>query len=301
MTPSHHFSPRGRLILLAGLGALLLAGFLLAGMLRPSFDPLKLGSSEFDIPYCSPGGIELKMDLYYPAYGGPWPALVYVHGGGWTEGDKSGVLVTPSEAGYLVASINYRLYPAFQFPAMIEDVKCAVRFLRQHARQYNLDPERIALIGHSAGGHLVALAGLADESAGWDVGQYRNQSSRVQAVVVLAGPADLTRGFPGWVDQLLRGVFGAEQLVSGSPVTYASPDDPPFLVIHGEADPVVPLEQATLLAQALTNAGVPVELLTVRNGGHGFEPVGAETIPSGPEIYQRMLEFLERVLRSGSR
>ncbi|HMN60777.1 MAG TPA: alpha/beta hydrolase, partial [Anaerolinea sp.] len=87
-----------------------------------------------------------------------------------TEGDNDPLPVVPTTAGFLVVSINYRMYPAYRFPAMIEDVKCAIRYLRAHAAQFNLDPERIALIGHSAGGHLAALAGLAGEEAGWDRG-----------------------------------------------------------------------------------------------------------------------------------
>jgi acetyl esterase/lipase len=260
------------------------------------FDPGKLGRADYDVTYCTVDGAELGMDLYYPASGGPWPALVFVHGGGWTEGDKYPADSSPTASGYLVVSINYRMYPDYQFPAMIEDVKCAIRSLRAHARQYNLDPARIALIGHSAGGHLVALAGLADESTGWDVGQYLGQTSRVQAVIVLAGPSDLRRVFTGWVDDLIREVFSPAQLASGSPVTYASPDDPPFLIIHGDADPVVPVEQATLLRDALSAAGVPVELVIMQHAGHGLEPVGEPAVPSGEEAYGMVLDFLERYL-----
>lgn len=262
----------------------------------PAFDPEKRSGADYDVIYCTMDGVDLGMDFYYPDSGGPWPVLLFVHGGGWTEGDKSSLLIKFTESGYLVASLNYRMYPNHRFPAMIEDVKCAIRFLRAHARQYNLDPDRIALIGHSAGGHLVALAGLADRSAGWDVGQYSFRSSRVQAVVVLSAPSDLTRTFPALVDELLQGVFGAGQLISGSPVTYASPDDPPVLIIHGDADPAVPVEQAYLLQAALISAGVPVELLIVQNGGHGLEPVGNVTIPAWDGIFQKVMIFLEQHL-----
>jgi acetyl esterase/lipase len=268
-----------------------------SGEIMPAFDGSKFSMVDHDVTYCTMNAEDLGMDIHYPASGGPWPVLVFVHGGGWSEGDKADVDASPTAAGFLVASINYRMYPDHRFPAMIEDVKCAIRFLRAHASQYNLDPQRIGLIGHSAGGHLVALAGLADASAGWDVGQYLEQSSRVQAVVDIAGPSDLSRPFPDWVNELLQGVFGPDQLVSGSPVTYASPDDPPFLIIHGDADPLVPVEQAYLLQEALLNANIPVELLIVQNGGHGLEAVGAATIPAGEEVYQQILLFLTQELQ----
>ena len=220
-----------------------------------TFDVAKLGTIEQDVTYCTVESHDLKMDVYYPASGGPWPGVIFVHGGGWTEGDKAPLPMVPTAYGYLVVSINYRMYPAYRFPAMIEDVKCAIRFLRAHADDYNLDPERIALIGHSAGGHLAALAGLVDESAGWDVGPYLEQSSRVQAVVDLSGPADLTGRFPDMAEELKVSVFGAAQWVSASPVTYARPDAPPFLIVHGEEDGVVPVEQAHRLHDALFEAG----------------------------------------------
>jgi acetyl esterase/lipase len=283
-------------ILIAGLAFLvLLLGAILFFVWVPRFDPEKYGTVDFDVTYCTMQDSELKMDLYFPDSGGPWPVLVFVHGGGWTEGDKAGV-DNRLASGYLLVSINYRLYPDYRFPAMIEDVKCAIRSLRAHAREYNLEPERIALIGHSAGGHLVALAGMADEQAGWDVGEYLEYSSRVQAVVVLAGPVDLSRSFPNWVEELILNVFGSEQQASGSPISYVSPDDPPFFILHGDADPVVPVEQAYLLRDELVAAGVPVELVVMQNGGHGFEPIGAETNPSGDDAFRRAMTFLDRYL-----
>ena len=181
-----------------------------------TFDTAKYGTIDRDVTYCTQDGLAQAMDIYYPPSGGPWSGLIFVHGGGWAEGDKAPLPVNPAGAGYLVASINYRMYPAYRFPAMIEDVKCAIRYLRAHAAAYNLDPDRIALIGHSAGGHLAALAGLAGESAGWDTGPYLEQSSRVQAVVVMSGPTDLTREFPDWVmaqktQCLRRGAVGQRQ------------------------------------------------------------------------------------------
>ncbi|MFN2286268.1 MAG: alpha/beta fold hydrolase [Anaerolineae bacterium] len=261
-----------------------------------AFDTAKLGTTEQDVTYCTVDDRELKLDVYYPASGGPWPVVIFVHGGGWMEGDKAPLPVVPTAAGFLAVSINYRMYPAYRFPAMIEDVKCAIRFLRAHAAVYNLDPERIAVIGHSAGGHLVALAGLAGESAGWDVGPYRDQSSRVQAVVEMSGPTDLTGQFPQEVLELKDNVFGEAQWVSASPVTYARPDAPPFLIVHGEKDAVVPVEQAHRLHEALRKEGAPSELVILRNAGHGFEPVDGTPAPSLEEALALTLAFLAQSL-----
>ncbi|HZJ25177.1 MAG TPA: alpha/beta hydrolase, partial [Anaerolineales bacterium] len=127
------------------------------------------GATLADVDYCSMGAVNQKMDIYFPASGGPWPVLAYVHGGSWMHGDKSEAILFAARMtsqGYLVVSINYRLYPEGKFPHMIEDVKCAIRSLRAHASEYNLDPNRVAAIGPSAGGHLVSLLGTSDASAG---------------------------------------------------------------------------------------------------------------------------------------
>ena len=137
------------------------------------------------------------MDIYLPKAGaGPAPAVLYAHGGSWAYGDKSEVaLLAPGlvASGYVVASLNYRLAPQYRWPAQIEDVKCAIRFLKAKAGLYNLDPARIGLWGASAGGHLVSLAGLAGPEAGLEgKGGYPEQSSSVQAVVDMFGPTDFT-------------------------------------------------------------------------------------------------------------
>ena len=240
------------------------------------------------------------MDLYFPGSGGPWPALVYVHGGTWQHGDKSEGAAFASrmtDRGYLVVSINYRLYPPGKFPAMVEDVKCAIRSLRAHAGQYNLDPERIATVGTSAGGHLVSLLGTTDESMGWDVGEYLDQSSRVQAVIPIAAVTDLTRSFPAIDTYSVRQVgFHEGNALQASPITHVTADDPPFLLIHGNQDTVVPLEQSQLMYERLLEMNVPAQLLIVQNAGHSpLEPDGPATPPLD-EIYQIISDFLEKHL-----
>jgi acetyl esterase/lipase len=266
-------------------------------MRMTAFDTGKYGKMLQDVTYREIDGQALKLDVYFPSTGGPWPGMIFVHGGGWTEGDKAPMAVVPAEAGILVVSINYRMYPAYRFPAMIEDVKCAIRYLRAHAAEYNLDPARIALIGHSAGGHLAALAGLAGEDAGWDTGPYAGQSSQVQAVVTMSGPSDLTQDFPAWVNELKAQVFGADQWVKSSPITYARQDAPPFMIVHGDCDDAVPLEQAQALHAALIKAGADSQLVVLKNASHGFEPVGGTVTPSMDETLGMMLGFLARTLK----
>ncbi|MHB8793445.1 MAG: alpha/beta hydrolase fold domain-containing protein [Thermoleophilia bacterium] len=273
-------------------------------------DPAKLGTVERDVTYGKAGGYDLKMDIYYPVTAnGPAPVVMYVHGGGWTKGDKqdgAGAAAIPSlqEAGFLVVSVNYRLAPEYQFPAQIEDVKCAVRYLRANAEKYALGPERIGAWGGSAGGHLVSLLGVMDDDDGLE-GSCGNQdeSSRVQAVVDMFGPSDLTRRFEGGaIGQALGArVFGtsdsgSEILKIASPVTYVTADDPPFLILQGDSDMLVPPDQSQGLYDILKAAGVPATLVMVKNAGHAFAPQGGEISPSRQEINAMIVDFYMREL-----
>jgi acetyl esterase/lipase len=236
------------------------------------------------------------------------PAVLYVHGGGWTKGDKAagaGASEIPEliSRGYLVAAINYRLAPQYKFPAQIEDVKCAVRFLRANATTYGIDPERIGAWGGSAGGHLVALLGVTDATAGFEGnGGYADQSSRVQAVVDMFGPSDLTTAFQGANTQLLEQVFGttdrnSDIVKQASPVTWVSSDDPPFLILHGEKDTLVPPSQSKILYDRLVAAGVPATLTIVKNAGHGFAPARGTIDPSRIAITKMVADFFDKYLK----
>ena len=205
------------------------------------------------------------------------------------------------QRGYVFVAINYRLAPRHKFPAQIEDAKCAIRFLRAQAGKYHLDPDRIAAVGGSAGGHLAALLGTTDRSAGFEgSGGWTNESSRVQAVVDMFGPADLFYGVQHketWAI-LAREVFGSksseEILRRASPVNYVSRDDPPFLLLHGERDGLVPLVQSELMEAALRKAGVPVEFVVVKHAGHCFLPAGRPPSPTDEEIGKLIADFLDR-------
>jgi acetyl esterase/lipase len=273
----------------------------------PPFDTTKLGTAERDVTYCTMNELPQKMDVYYPSSGGPWPVLMYVHGGSWIEGDKADgeSWKSMTENDFLVVSVNYRLgdYQT-KFPAMIEDVKCAVRFLRAHSAEYNIDPNHVAAIGVSAGGHMVALLGTADESAGWDVGEYLEQSSKVQAVIDMSGISDFTRNIPNGLNTSIYYTFGelanknTPENITVSPISYITPDDPPFLIIHGDSDGVVPVEQARILHDKLTETGVPSTLVIVEGGDHGFrKPTGEDANPTGAEINQMIIEYLEGNLK----
>jgi acetyl esterase/lipase len=271
-------------------------------------DPAKLGTIEKDITYATIDGVAIKMDIYYPKSASTaLPVVVYVHGGGWTSGDKSsgaGSRTIPEliSRGYIVVCINYRLAPEYKIQSQIEDVKCAIRYLRAKAADYGIDKERIGAMGGSAGGHLVALLGTSDESAGLEGnGGYNDRSSRVQAVVDLFGPADMVTMFQNSNASQLQTLFGTSSPYSDvvrkvSPVTYVSSDDPPFLILHGDKDTVVPLNQSEILYQKLTEAKVPATLVVVKNAGHSFTPAGGAISPSQDEINRMIADFFDRYL-----
>jgi acetyl esterase/lipase len=239
-----------------------------------------------DIAYVEGGHERHKLDLYLPEKSeGPLPLIIWVHGGGWMNGSKDGC--PPLRAGYVaqgyaVASINYRLSGHAVFPAQIEDCKAAIRWLRAHASDYSLDPQRFGVWGSSAGGHLVALIGTSGEVKDFDVGANLDQSSRVQAVCDYYGPTDFTVfvSTPGYEShatdaspeaRLLGGAVmqNKDKAAKVNPITYVSQDDPPFLIVHGDKDPTVPINQSQLLFEALKKAGDSVHFHTIHGAGHG--------------------------------
>lgn len=243
-----------------------------------------------DIEYVPGGHERQKLDLYLPdandtqsASKAPRPLIIRVHGGAWRSGSKDR---TPAarfvEEGYVVASINYRLSQHAIFPAQIQDCKAAVRWLRANAGKYGYDPNRFGVWGTSAGGHLVAMLGTAGDVNEFDVGSNAGVSSRVQAVGDFFGPTDLTTMSSFWSTMNHDAPDSPESLLIGGPVqenkdkarranpiTYISKDDPPFLIVHGDKDPLVPRNQSEILCKALKDAGVAVTFYTVPGGGHG--------------------------------
>lgn len=257
-----------------------------------------------DLAYLSDQYDQQKLDLYIPQTATkPLPLIIYIHGGGWKYGDKE--LTTSfwlhyAGQGFAIASIGYRLSDVAPFPAQIEDCKAAIRWLRAHAKEYGLDGARFGVLGHSAGGHLAALAGTSSEVRQLDRGENPMLSSRVQAVVDSAGPTDLldfvaSSGQPSLAIRLIGGPLSehADAVRQANPITYVSRDDPPFLLIYGEKDLTVPLSQGELLYDALQNSGVASQLYIVRGAGHS---AGLDT----PAVICRIDEFFERYLKRSS-
>jgi acetyl esterase/lipase len=238
-----------------------------------------------DLAYVPEGHARQKLDLYLPAAepNAPLPLIVWVHGGAWQAGSKEGCpAVGFVEKGYAVASINYRLSRHAIFPAQIQDCQAAIRWLRAHAGEYRIDPNRFGVWGGSAGGHLVALLGTAGNVEAFDVGSHAGVSSRVQAVCDFFGPTDFAKMSSFWTtmdhdapdspeSRLIGGpVQERPELVRrANPITYVTKDDPPFLIVHGDKDPLVPHHQSQMLYEALQKAGVDATLYIVRGGGHG--------------------------------
>jgi acetyl esterase/lipase len=262
------------------------------------------------------GGHPIHVDILMPQQPPqePMPAVLMIHGGGWSGGSYKGYyppwLV---KHGYFVASVDYRLSGEACWPAQIEDCKLAVRWLRANAAKYHVNPDRIGCMGHSAGGHLVACLGTMGHCAALEgTGGYAGVSSRVQAVVDESGPTDFTPAAwpkvgtnetdrPGLV-KLFGGGYAEKTAAwqQGSPAQHVAADTPPFLVVHGELDKLVPLSQAERMVEALKKAGVPVEFILIKNGGHGLradKPNAPPAVPDQAALQAAILAFFDKHLK----
>jgi uncharacterized protein (TIGR03067 family) len=261
-----------------------------------------------DVPYSEVSPVQ-KLDLYLPEQhsDGIRPAIVFVHGGGWRAGDKRReqwwrLPAQYAKDGYVAISVNYRLTGEAPFPAQLTDVKCAVRWLRAHADEYDVDPHRIGAYGNSAGAHLVAMLGLVQPTDGLEgEGPHREYSSAVQAVCASATPTDfLNWGEVGKLADrpstkaLLSGPVEESKKRAGqaSPITYVRADAPPVLLIHGTIDQVVPNMQAERLAHALREAGArEVRHLIFGNEGHNvFQKQKLITYPAMRAFFREALK-----------
>lgn len=224
------------------------------------------------------------VDIYVPAGKGPHPLILYIHGGGWMGGhtrhsgalaDFPRVLAALAAEGFTVASLEYRLSGEARFPAQLQDANAALRFLRAHAAQYAIDPARVGVWGGSAGGHLTALTALTCRDTTLDPAA--TQDLCVQAAVTWYGVFDFSAmreatDAGGAGNKLLgcAGLCDAAALRKVSPVTYIDAKDPPFLLIHGTEDKVVPVDQSRIGEAALRQAGVPVEAIYIEGVDHSF-------------------------------
>jgi acetyl esterase/lipase len=271
-------------------------------------DAVKL---EADIPYAGTDNPRQRLNLLLPKTpkdDRPLPVIVYIHGGAWLGGDRAGghgrLAGYVASGEYAGVSAGYRLTKESIWPAQIHDCKAAIRWVRANARKYNLDPDKIGVIGDSAGGHLVAMLGTSGgvKELEGDLGAHKDVSSRVQCVVDLFGPSDIPamQDYPSSLNhdgasspegRLVGGRVSDKKDVAlaASPVTYVSPDDPPFLIIHGNKDMVVPYNQSERMHAALKKVKVECYFITVDGGGHGgFR---------NPEIQKRERQFFAKHLR----
>jgi acetyl esterase/lipase len=282
------------------------------------------------LEYCHPGGDPLAMDLSEPAatFAQPVPIVFFMHGGEGLIGNRQLSNLGPDAVyftqlrsdllarGFAVGSIDYRFPPTYTMLDQVVDAKCAVRFLRAHAHALGIDPQRIGVYGASEGGYLSAMLGLAGPDAGFDKGQYLDQSSRVEAVVDMWGPTDLTdwRGTPSWVYTLGQGLgisrqgtaLRADQAPAtahprknyASPVSYVTPDAPPFLIVQGADDWFITPHHSQKLAGLLQAAHVPTTLVMIQHDEHGLAaPTPGQTEQPSPDAVIQMIQnFFVRTL-----
>jgi acetyl esterase/lipase len=253
-----------------------------------------------NVAYGTADGMPLLLDILRPEPmpAQPMPVVVEIHGGGWREGEKDAQRnIALAQHGFFTVTINYRLSLEAVFPAQIEDAKTAIRWLRANAQTYNIDPDRIGVWGHSAGGHLSALLGTSGDRHEVDRHD-QGVSTHVQAVVAVSPPVNMVKY--GWEhfddrDKVFEHLFGGPahehlHLVRmADPLTYLRSDAPPFLIIHGDHDETVPVEHGDALYHALQAAGIDIVYVRIEGGDHGLDG-------HWPQIGQQTLAFFRKHL-----
>ncbi len=258
-----------------------------------------------DLIYAVADGKELVLDLYLPDRAGQ-PLLVWVHGGAWRGGTKATVPPIFAEHGFATASLDFRQSTEARFPAQAHDIKAAIRFLRAKASEFGYDASRVAIGGNSSGGHLAALVGVTNGHAGLEgsLGEHDEQSSDVQAILVYYGASNLTTILSqstafgvGVREPALKLLLGGlptevpELAELASPVEHVTPDDPPLLILHGDQDPQMPINQAHELEGAYEHLGLDAELYVVHGAEHGGDVFYTAT----PQV-ERAIAFLRRTI-----
>jgi alpha-L-fucosidase 2 len=255
--------------------------------------------------YGNADGVELTMDYYAPQGTGPHPIAIIIHGGGYQRGDsKSGSEAYCADflapAGYAVFSINYRLAPKYPYPYMVYDVERSVRYLRHDAKKWDGDPDKIVLVGGSAGGFLSNSAGLRGGPGDpHSKDPVERESAKVQAVVTLFAQSSfatvpLNKDVHALLDPLIAEKGEAAALHEASPITYVTKDAPPFLQILGDKDEYIPFSEATNLQDALRKVGVKSEIIRIPNGAHGTG--GWHKLPNVPDWERQMVEWMNSTL-----
>jgi len=254
-------------------------------------------ANRFNVEYGEAGGQKLLLDAHVPAGEGKFPVVLIVHGGGWMSGDREKDIVpvfAPYATNYTWFTITYRLAPTNHWPACYEDLQTAIRWVKKHAPEYKGDPNRIALLGYSAGGHLVTLAGT-----------HASDDTRVQAVAAMAPPTDLVwdNERRGGLSTSMRALFNWETtnitdsaratLKENSPVTYVKAGLPPFLILQGSADKTVPAPQSLAFQRALRAAAVPCDLIMIPEGQHRI----ADWSQFDPDWQTKLITWLDEKLK----
>ena len=244
---------------------------------------------EVGVEYSNPDEQHLAMNIAQPKSAtGLRPAILCIHGGGFRAGTRDGydgLCKQLAERGYVAATTSYRLAPKYQFPAAVYDVKAAVRFLRANAAKYQIDPNKIGVVGGSAGGHLAQFLGVTGGVAQFEGdGGNPGVSSRVSCVVNFYGPSDFTKSYGKSVDaaEVLPLWFGGDLKTElhkhqiGSPLNWVTPEAAPTLLIHGTEDKYVAFEQAEWMLTRYRQVGAEVGMLKLEGAGHGFKEADAE-------------------------
>lgn len=247
-----------------------------------------------DLVYAQYGERKVLLDLYLPNSPAQkaLPCIMVIHGGGWRNGDKqrfAPIAASLADHGFAAACIGYRLLPEVEFPAPIQDCKAAVRWVRANADKYGIDGAKIGAIGGSAGAHLAAMLGVSHKVAALEgAGGNQGVSSRIQAVIPMAGPSSMTR----YAERMSISKELADLI---SPLTHVDADSAPMLIMHGEDDRTVPMEQSEMLQQKLQRAGVPAEVVRVAKGPHGFW----NQKPWFDDTMSRAVKFFNATLQGG--
>ena len=257
-----------------------------------------------DVVYGSANNTPLKLDIWYPRDNPkPTPTLVYIHGGGWIFGSKEGAvyqLLPYLERGWRVVNVEYRMAGNSLAPGSVEDTRCALRWIYRNAKQWNFDPSKIVLTGHSAGGHLSLITGMLPDGTALDNrcyadAKYGDVPMKVAAIVNWYGISDVNDLIQGpnlknyavmWMGSMPN---AGEVAKSVSPLTYVRAGLPPIITIHGDKDDVVPYAQATRLHDALAKTSNVNKLITVKGGGHGMF-AQAEYVTAFDEIWKFLRE-----------
>lgn len=280
---------------------------------KPKVDLPRGITWDFDVPYVKDGDAAQRLDIYYPKKQPPepLPLIVHIHGGGWMGGSKHPCDIRLVEQGYVLASVEYRFSQTAKFPAQIQDCQAAIRWLRANAKQYHINPDKVGVIGGSAGGHLSALVGVTGGKKLFAaIGGNEDQSDAVQCVCDIFGPKNFASVMDqAEKDQNVRNIFkfntpsdpyseliGAnlsdkEKTAAVSPITYVDQNSPPTLMLHGTHDALVPYAQSEEFAAAMTKSGAPVWLQKFPGAGHGGEPFNK------PAVVELIKNFFDKHLK----